>query len=41
MDVFGLRQRLVYRINLGWSNHEESQPRGFNLDLERGYWSRN
>ena len=31
----------LYRINLGWSNHEESQPRGFNLDLERGYWSSN
>ena len=31
----------LYRINLGWSNHDESQPRGFNLDLERGYWSSN
>ena len=31
----------LYRINLGWTNHDESQPRGFNLDLERGYWSSN
>ena len=31
----------LYRINLGWTNHDERQPRGFNLDLERGYWSSN
>lgn len=31
----------LYRINLGWSNQRGSQPLGFNLDLERGYWSRN
>ncbi len=31
----------LYRINLGWTNHDEGQPRGFNLDLERGYWSSN
>jgi type 1 glutamine amidotransferase len=26
---------------LGWANQRGSQPHGFNLDLERGYWSRN
>ena len=31
----------LYRINLGWTHQDGSQPRGFNLDLERGYWSRN
>jgi ATP-dependent helicase YprA (DUF1998 family)/very-short-patch-repair endonuclease len=31
----------LYRINLGWTNQRGSQPPGFNLDLERGYWSRN
>ena len=31
----------LYRINLGWSNQSGNQPPGFNLDLERGYWSRN
>jgi len=31
----------LYRINLGWSNQRSGQPPGFNLDLERGYWSRN
>ncbi|HEY3287023.1 MAG TPA: DEAD/DEAH box helicase [Gemmatimonadaceae bacterium] len=31
----------LYRINLGWSNQRGTQPPGFNLDLERGYWSRN
>ena len=31
----------LYRVNLGWSHQDGSQPRGFNLDLERGYWSRN
>ena len=31
----------LYRVNLGWLNQGGSQPRGFNLDLERGYWSRN
>lgn len=31
----------LYRINLGWANQRGSQPAGFNLDLERGYWSRN
>lgn len=30
----------LYRINLGWAN-QRNQPVGFNLDLERGYWSRN
>ena len=31
----------LYRVNLGWTHRDGSQPRGFNLDLERGYWSRN
>lgn len=31
----------LYRINLGWANQRGNQQPGFNLDLERGYWSRN
>lgn len=31
----------LYRINLGWAGQRSKQPPGFNLDLERGYWSRN
>lgn len=31
----------LYRLNMGWSNQMGNQPPGFNLDLERGYWSRN
>lgn len=31
----------IFRINLGWTNQGSNQPAGFNLDLERGYWSRN
>ncbi len=31
----------LYRINLGWASQRGNQPPGFNLDLERGYWSRN
>ncbi len=31
----------LYRINLGWANQRESQPPGFSLDLEKGYWSKN
>ena len=31
----------LYRVNLGWTHQDGSQPRGFNLDVERGYWSRN
>ena len=31
----------LYRVNLGWAHQGASQPRGFNLDVERGYWSRN
>jgi ATP-dependent helicase YprA (DUF1998 family)/very-short-patch-repair endonuclease len=31
----------LYRINLGWANQKGTQAAGFNLDLERGYWSRN
>lgn len=31
----------LYRINLGWTSQRGTQPPGFNLDLERGYWARN
>lgn len=31
----------LYRINLGWASQRGTQPPGFSLDLERGYWSRN
>ena len=31
----------LWRVNLGWSHQDGHQPRGFNLDVERGYWSRN
>lgn len=31
----------LYRINMGWANQRGTEPPGFNLDLERGYWSRN
>ena len=31
----------LFRINLGWTNQRGNQAPGFNLDLERGYWSRN
>ncbi|NLI74894.1 MAG: DEAD/DEAH box helicase [Candidatus Riflebacteria bacterium] len=31
----------LFRINLGWANQRGAQPPGFNLDLERGYWSSN
>jgi ATP-dependent helicase YprA (DUF1998 family)/very-short-patch-repair endonuclease len=31
----------LFRINLGWANQRGNQATGFNLDLERGYWSRN
>ena len=31
----------LYRINLGWASQSGSERQGFNLDLERGYWSRN
>ena len=31
----------LFRMNLGWANQGGNQPPGFNLDLERGYWSRN
>lgn len=31
----------LYRINLGWAKQRGTQPAGFNLDLERGYWARN
>lgn len=31
----------LFRINLGWSNQRRNQRVGFDLDLERGYWSRN
>ena len=31
----------LYRINLGWATQDASQPPGFKLDLERGYWASN
>jgi hypothetical protein len=31
----------LFRLNLGWANQTGSQPLGFSLDLERGYWARN
>ena len=31
----------LFRMNLGWASQRGNQPAGFNLDLERGYWSRN
>ena len=31
----------LYRVNLGWTNQDRTQPPGFKLDLERGYWARN
>jgi very-short-patch-repair endonuclease len=31
----------LYRINLGWANQRDTEPAGFLLDLERGYWARN
>jgi len=31
----------LYRINLGWLNQRATEPHGFSLDLERGYWAKN
>jgi len=31
----------VWRINKGWSRRGATQPDGFTLDLERGYWAHN
>ncbi len=31
----------LFRINLGWANQRGPVAPGFQLDLERGYWSRN
>lgn len=31
----------LYRINQGWAKANRSDPPGFILDLERGYWARN
>lgn len=31
----------LFRINLGWANQKDTEPPGFLLDLERGYWARN
>lgn len=31
----------LYRINMGWANMRGSQPPGYMLDLERGYWAKN
>lgn len=45
-DVLALRLSYgdatdLYRINLGWTRQLNNQTRGFNLDLERGYWASN
>ena len=29
----------LYRINLGWRQRKKTEPNGFLLDLERGYWA--
>lgn len=31
----------LYRINLGWASQKIDEPRGFVLDLEKGYWASN
>ena len=31
----------LWRVNLGWLHQDGTAPRGYNLDVERGYWSRN
>ncbi len=31
----------IFRINLGWANQKSTERLGFNIDLEKGYWSRN
>ncbi len=31
----------LYRINLGWLSQKTTEPAGYVLDLERGYWGRN
>ena len=31
----------LYRINLGWRHQKKTQPPGFLLNLERGYWATN
>jgi len=30
----------LWRINLGWRRRSETSQDGFNLDIERGYWSK-
>ena len=30
----------LWRVNLGWRRRSESSQDGFNLDIERGYWSK-
>ncbi len=37
---FGQAARL-WRMNLGWKNRKDKHIKGFNLDLERGYWAAN
>ncbi len=29
----------IWRVNLGWSQKADSQPDGFLLDIDRGYWA--
>ncbi len=29
----------LYRINMGWRRRKKTEPPGFKLDMERGYWA--
>lgn len=31
---------LIWRINMGWRRRKPSDPPGFTLDIERGYWAK-
>ena len=31
----------IWRVNLGWRQRKNPNDRGFNLDVERGYWATN
>lgn len=35
------RAATLWRINVGWKRRRRDQPPGFQLDIERGFWSRN
>jgi very-short-patch-repair endonuclease len=43
-DLVSLRyghSATIWRINLGWKRRKASDPPGFTLDVERGYWAKN